>query len=380
MCLITPRAVRRCFKSRYHCKRDLFIVCFMILIVILSLSVDLEQLYSFIQNHQSSLSLLLFSSFNTPIANRLLILVRTSHHCESRLKYLLKTWIPPLKRNQQKSNIFLLTDQYIKNSSYDKFENVILTDCPQKHKIFDLCCKTADEFQLYHNLTKNGAKFDWMCRFDDDQYVNLDNLYSYLTKLNSSIPYYIGRTSKYSIKIPDNNQTVHFATYGAGVCYSKVLLSKLQNYINKSITPDDCIKTRFADDAYLGYTIAYKLNTSLTINKQLHSHLERLQISFHRLTLENLLEAITFGFSWDRYQLKWMPVIHEIIQLSRKHQKDQDSLMLLWNFVRDYEKTHPENITGKVDDSCTSYHKEKNVSVANMPNKAILLTTKHIKI
>ncbi|CAF1303649.1 unnamed protein product, partial [Didymodactylos carnosus] len=324
-----------------------------------------------------SLSLLSFSTFNTPIVNRLLILIRTSHHCESRLKYLLTSWIPSLKYNQQKHNIYLLTDQYIKNSSYDKFKNVILTDCPQSHKIFDLCCKTANEFELYYNLTKKGAKFDWMCRFDDDHYVNLDNLYTYLNKLNSSKPYYIGRTSRHPVKIPGKNETFRFATYGAGVCYSKVLLTKLHNYINKSITPNDCIKTRFSDDAYVGYIVEYKLNISLTtLNNQLHSHLESLKISFHRLTLENLLEAITFGFSWDRYQLKWMPIIHEIIQLSIKYQKDQHSLMLLWNFLRDYEKSHPENITGKFDDSCTSYHREEKLAVIKTSNKAILLTTK----
>ncbi|CAF0925773.1 unnamed protein product [Didymodactylos carnosus] len=95
-------------------------------------------------------------------------------------------------------------------------------------------------------------------------------------------------------------------------------------------SPDFFTRKVYHDVAYVSGTIEYKLNTSLTIlNNQLHSHLERLQISFHRLKLENLLEAIAFGFSWDRYQLKCIPIIHEIIQLSRKHQKDQHSLMLL---------------------------------------------------
>ncbi|CAF1615358.1 unnamed protein product, partial [Didymodactylos carnosus] len=188
-------------------------------------------------------------------------------------------------------------------------------------------------------------------------------------------PYYIGRTSTHPLGIHGLKQKFRFATYGGGVCYSKVLLKKLRLYINKSITPNECVKTGLSDDAYMGYTIEHKLNVSLTVlNDRLHSHLEHLDISFRRLTLQNLLQAITFGFAWDRYQLSWMPIIHEIIQLAKQNLNNEHSLMLLWNFLRDYEKLHPENLTEKFDDSCTSYHKR--VKAAKTPSKTQQLTTR----
>ena len=70
-----------------------------------------------------------------------------------------------------------------------------------------------------------------MCRFDDDQYVNLNNLYKYLSKFNASKPYYIGRTSvNRRLKVRDDNRTFAFATYGAGVCFSHTLLKQLRPY------------------------------------------------------------------------------------------------------------------------------------------------------
>ncbi|CAF1184203.1 unnamed protein product [Didymodactylos carnosus] len=297
-------------------------------------------------------------STSSPISQRTLILIRTSHHCESRLKYLLSSWIPSTEIEQREKNLYLLTDQYVHNSiSYQKFVNIIETGCPKKHRKYDLCCKTASEFELYYNLTLIiKLSFDWMCRFDDDHYINLDNLYLYLNKLDASKPYYIGRTTYDNQKESYfYNVTFRFATYGAGVCYSKQLLNQLKFYVNKTAFSNNCIKLGVNDDVYMGYLIQLKLNVSLTpINDLIHSHYEQLDASFRRFTLQQLINSITLGFSWDRYQLKWMPVIHKLIYLSKTTQ-EHTAIMTVWNFIRDYEKLHSEDLVNKYDDSCTSY-------------------------
>ncbi|CAF3277348.1 unnamed protein product, partial [Rotaria sp. Silwood2] len=256
----------------------------------------------------------------------------------------------------------LLTDYYVRNStSYQKFVNVIETNCPGRHNQYDLCCKTASEFELYYNLTSvRKLSIDWMCRFDDDHYINLDNLYLYLKTLDASNLYYIGRTTyDYQKESYFYNVTYFFATYGAGVCYSKQLLNQLKPYVNRTAFSNNCMKLGVNDDVYMGYLIQLKLNVSLTrINDLLHSHYEWLDVSFRRFTFKQLINSITLGFSWDRYPLKWIILIHKLIHLSKTTQQ-HDSLMSVWNFIRDYEKVHPENLVNKYDDTCTSYWKKR---------------------
>jgi hypothetical protein len=152
------------------------------------------------------------------------------------------------------------------------------------------------------------------------------------------------------------NRTYTFATYGAGVCFSHVLIKELYPYVNKTIFPFDCVKRRTSDDVYIGYLIEVILNISLTSFKELfHSHLEKLDISFRYFTTEYLQNAITFGFAWDRYTLSWLPIIHQLIQLIDKG--DKNTANILWKFLQNYEKEHSENLKDQYDQTCTSYNR-----------------------
>ncbi|CAF0843997.1 unnamed protein product [Rotaria sordida] len=319
------------------------------LIVILLISISMFFILTTLITEQKKL-------FTSTIVDRTIILIRTSYHCQLRLNYLLQSWIP--SNLFQQSNIYLLTDnisKYTNKKILNSFKNLIETNCPQTHNRFDLCCKTAHEFELFYNLSEINSNLDWMCRFDDDQYVNLNNLYQFLSQINSSKLYYIGRTSiDYRLKVPKHNRTYTFATYGAGVCFSRALLEKLRPYINKTNLPHECIKHGISDDAYIGYLTEFILNVSLTSLRELfHSHLEKLDISFRYFNINYLQHAITFGFAWDRYKLSWLPIIHQIIQLINKGEKYTANI--LWIFLQNYEKEHPDNLTNQYDQSCTSY-------------------------
>lgn len=306
--------------------------------------------------------------------DRIIILIRTSHNCQSRLDYLLKSWIPSDFSRQ--TNIYLLTDNISKYSNklaLNAFKNVIPTDCAQTHNRFDLCCKTAHEFELFYNLSQINSNLDWLCRFDDDQYVNLNNLYEFLSQMNPSKPYYIGRTSiNHRLKVPGHNRTYTFATYGAGVCFSRTLLKELRPYVNKTRLPHDCIKHGMSDDVYIGYFTEFLLNTSLiSLQELFHSHLEELDISFRHFNVNHLQNVITFGFAWDRYKLSWLPIIHQLIELINKGEKQAANI--LWQFLQNYEKEHKDDLKDQYDHSCTSYRKrpyKSNLSLSRS-NKTI---------
>jgi fringe protein len=290
------------------------------------------------------------------IIDRTIVIIRTSHYCQTRLNYLHQSWIP-ISLSQQ-SNIYILTDNllnYTNKTLLNSFQNLIETDCPQTHKRIDLCCKTAHEFELFTNLSQNNSNLDWMCRFDDDQYVNLNNLYQFLSQIDSSKFFYIGRASTYErSKLSQKKYKYQFATYGAGVCFSRPLLEKLRPYVNKTIFPYHCHKLHLADDACIGYLTEFILNISLTsLNNLFHSHLEELNISFHSFSIEDLQHAITFGFAWDRYPLSWLPIIHQLIELINQGQKN--AAKILWIFLQNYEKEHPKE--NKYDRSCSIYDK-----------------------
>ena len=291
----------------------------------------------------------------------IIILVRTSHYCQARLDYLRRSWIPT--NHSQQSNIYFLTDNlanYTNQTILRSFLHLIETDCPQNHDATALCCKTAHEFELFENLSRRNSHLQWMCRFDDDQYVNLNNLYRFLARIDPTNAHYIGRTSSDKrSRIPRRTETYRFATYGAGVCFSRPLLSRLRPHVNKTIFPSGCRRFGIADDGYVGYLIEFVLNISLSsYNDLFHSHLEQLDRSFRSYSLEYLHQSITFGFAWDRYKLSWLPIIHQLMELIDQGQ--EHAAEILWKFLQNYEKTHPEKLKNRFDSSCSIYLPENN--------------------
>jgi len=353
-----------------------YLICFR-LIICLILSISASLLLILIKNERKAF----YSPFDktTNITDRIVLFVRTSNNCESRLNYLLQSWISTNPFEQ--TNLYLITD-YISNKRnstiLNSFQNIIQTNCPQTHNRFDLCCKTAHEFNLFYDLSTRKKNLEWMCRFDDDQYVNLDNLFKYLSQLNASKPYYIGRGSiDKRLKVSDDNRTYTFATYGAGVCFSHTLLQQFRPYTPIKQFSYGCLKRGIADDGYVGYLIELMLNISLTsVDDIFHSHIEKLDESFRYFSLDDLARGITFGFSWDRYKLEWLPIIHRLIKLINQNQTETANY--LWLFLRNYEKEHPENLNNKYDQSCISYQRLRNQTI-NLKTKKPKATTRRPK-
>jgi fringe protein len=323
----------------------------LIISFILSISVSLLLILTTNDRRNSYLT----SDKTSNIADRIVLFVRTSNNCESRLNYLLQSWISTNRFEQR--NLYLITDYKTNITMLNSFRNILETKCPQTHNLVDLCCKTAHEFNLFYNLTSRKTNLEWMCRFDDDQYVNLNNLYKYLSTLNASKAYYIGRASlNKGLRVHDDKRTY---------------------YVDVKILPSTCLKRGISDDACIGYLIELILNISLTSMQDLfHSHLEKLDESFRDFSLDNLTRAITFGFAWDRYTLDWLPIIHQLLKLVNQNQIETANS--LWLFLRNYEKEHPENLTNKYDQSCISYQKLRNqtIHLQITTNKTTILQSK----
>lgn len=225
--------------------------------------------------------------------NDVLLVLRTSKGTQSqRIPVIIKTWFtfsPETTHITTNGDIDFLKDQ-VENRYHS---NLHFNNCTQAHSIRDLCCNSGKEFDIFF---ENQSQFKWLCRFDDDQYVNVPLLIRYLRNYSPDKEnLYIGKPS---IKEPKRGRgyTFWFATYGGGVCFSRSLLKKIrhdiypvQNFI------DGCVKSNFPDDTHIAYVLYKKYHINLTIANDFHHHIEGNQ--FVNLTNpSNLDEVITFGF------------------------------------------------------------------------------------
>lgn len=137
----------------------------------------------------------------------------------------------------------------------------------------------------------------WSCHFDDDNYVNVQALRRLLSSRNSSLPWYIGKSSTLRpLNIPMKSKgkiPIWFATGGAGICLSQALLEKLGPYTEKQKFEGFCDVYMLPDDVTLGFIITNILNVPLTVVQEFHSHLEPL----HQITPSDVPSQISFGGS-----------------------------------------------------------------------------------
>ena len=174
----------------------------------------------------------LSSRSNLTTNNDILLVIRTSKNTQAlRMPNILRTWFQfspqttYITTNGNKSffHRFLVEDYH---------HQIHSTECKQAHTIRDLCCHSASEFDIFF---QNRKKYKWLCRFDDDQYVNVPLLINYLRQFRPEKELlYIGKPS---MNEPKQGRGVRFwfATYGGGVCFSKALLQKIRD----DIQPDE---------------------------------------------------------------------------------------------------------------------------------------------
>ncbi|CAF0845857.1 unnamed protein product [Rotaria sp. Silwood1] len=277
----------------------LIIACFWLIIRLCEIRVETclsqpinnnnNDIYSYFKSKSSS-------SYNISTnlhVQDVLLVVRTSKNTQLlRMPVILNTWFkfsPDTTYIATNGNATFLY-RYISKRYHDQIHS---TNCKQAHSIRDLCCHSASEFNIYF---RNQNKYKWLCRFDDDQYVNVPLLIDYLKQF---IPdkelLYIGKPS---LKEPKRGRSMRFwfATYGGGVCFSRALLKMIYD----DVQPDNkfmegCISTNYPDDTHIAYILRKKYHINLTIANDFHHHIE--WDLFTNLTNPlNIDQAITLGF------------------------------------------------------------------------------------
>ena len=222
--------------------------------------------------------------------NDVLLVIRTSEATENqRLPSILKTWF----RFSPNTTYFTSNGKLNPLIPSTHRHQVYRSQCHQKYSVRELCCHSASEFHIYF---AHEHKFQWLCRFDDDQYVNVPRLIDYLGQFEPDTQaLYIGKPSWKQPKVSGKFR-YWFATFGGGVCYSRFLL----RLIRAEIEPKDqfmlsCVRVNNPDDIHIAYLLHTKFHINLTIAEHFHHHLEQNLFS-EQLNASNIDQAITLGF------------------------------------------------------------------------------------
>lgn len=240
-------------------------------------------------------------------SHHILLVIRTSKNTQSwRMPVILNTWF------QFSPHTTYITTNGNRQFLYQHLpkqyhQQVHTTQCNQSHTIRDLCCHSASEFEIFF---RNENDYKWLCRFDDDQYVNVPLLIDYLAQFHPDHEQlYIGKPS---LTYPKTGRGIQFwfATYGGGVCFTKSLL----HLIYEDIQPNSkfmagCIASNFPDDTHIAYVLRTKYNINLTVANDFHHHIEK--GLFTNLTNPSTIDrAITLGFKGSNAP-RFVPIVKD---------------------------------------------------------------------
>ncbi|XP_075261285.1 fringe glycosyltransferase-like isoform X2 [Convolutriloba macropyga] len=156
---------------------------------------------------------------------------------------------------------------------------LLASNCSSFNRKLNQCCQLSTSLTNFLILYPRS---NWVCHFDDDSFVNINQLEKTLSQFDSSKKFYVGRSSlstPYSFKEKNKEiSNVHhffFATGGAGICLTRSLLESLRELLHPEKFTAECERTGLSDDVLLGYLISnLHDDVPLTISNRLHSHLE----------------------------------------------------------------------------------------------------------
>jgi fringe protein len=234
-----------------------------------------------------------------------LLVIRTSKNSQAiRMPVILKTWFefsPDTTYITTNGNVTFF-HRYLSKQYHHQIHS---TNCQQAHSIRDLCCHSASEFEIYF---RQENKYKWLCRFDDDQYVNVPLLIDYLKQFDpDKQALYIGKPS---MKEPKRGRSFQFwfGTYGGGICFSRLLLKMVHDDVQPNNQfMEGCISSNYPDDTHIAYILRKKYNINLTVANDFHHHIER--DLFTNLTNPiNIDQAITLGFKGNNVP-RFIPLV-----------------------------------------------------------------------
>ena len=144
-----------------------------------------------------------------------------------------------------------------------------------------LSCKQEAELEV---MIQHKAK--WSCHFDDDSFVNYENLREVLASYDESKLNYLGRKSTQhpvSIETDGKTRKFYFGTGGAGWCISQPLLLEMERVLMKESFTSISSLIGLPDDVTIGFIISQLIGVELINDTRFNSHLNHLaSIDPHR--------------------------------------------------------------------------------------------------
>nr|XP_054762508.1 beta-1,3-N-acetylglucosaminyltransferase lunatic fringe-like [Lytechinus pictus] len=183
---------------------------------------------------------------------------------------------------------------------------MVNTGCGQGYAMLTLCCKLSIIISMFHETSKR-----WLCHVDDDNYLNVPNLVNLLRQYDHNQDHYIGRESLPKPKVVVDSEIQKevqfwFATGGAGVCYSRALISKMMIYASKENLQKTCARIYQPDDVTIGFIVESLLNRTLTKVCTLNSHLQTMA----DIPVGEQKKQVTFGYHLKDLRIKGVNVIN----------------------------------------------------------------------
>ncbi|XP_065900892.1 beta-1,3-N-acetylglucosaminyltransferase manic fringe-like [Dysidea avara] len=199
----------------------------------------------------------------------------TTKNFKTRLSYLIATWFQVVNKKML-TIVSEISDEGTEMAKVMKEAgfNLLLTDCDAGHTFLGLCCKTGCEYEAYYEALEKYKdeqdSFQWFCHFDDDMYVNVPELSSFLRQHDPAVPYYVGSSDdpKYVHTLTDSaleglqNASIKVVnkqyqlTSGCSYCISHSLMMEMKPYANgKKVLSDLCVMTGIKDDWTVGMII-----------------------------------------------------------------------------------------------------------------------------
>ena len=202
---------------------------------------------------------------------------------QTRLEPILVTWVPAVAEH-----VYFFTDIDDYYLSFRTNNHVINTGCGANHDPEGLGCKLNKEYDSYMS---SGKK--WWCHFDDDNYVNVQQLLKLLDEFDWDKQVYLGKPS-FPWKLHGRNIT--FGHGGNGFCVSRKLADDMAPWSQDGKLAQLCKQYHAGDDVILGFIITYKLKFDLTTSKLFHSHWED-KNTFEKIPTSELINQVSFSYS-----------------------------------------------------------------------------------
>ena len=239
-----------------------------------------------IENTNETFKLQLKEIFNT---------IKTSKHFHStRAEVIVSTWFQKVA-----NQTYFITDDEDLNMQIKTNNHLIVTSCTNDHSPKGLNCKMEKEIETF---LKNKAK--WWCHWDDDNYVNVNELRKFLEKFDSEKSWYIGRASlDHPLEQTLDGKTLKywFAHGGCGFCVSQALVKKMKVFVENGEFQKLGSILGISDDCVVGFIINNLLGTPLTNCKLFNSHYHSKYLM--EIPSEDITKQISLSYSGEKIRV-----------------------------------------------------------------------------